>query len=217
MHKTIQVELVGGESTSILGIPGTVFVAGAAVIAAILAATVTIWKMRRDLAHDREMRDREDARNLLYASLDAVDETLISVRRFADSVEDIEATLKNGMPDETTNAKRQLFDEAQTELETNLRQLNAMIIRLAVRFSDKRFGRALDLLRDDGRAVQGKLEAGRTRRLTAEEWVELRGSLRQLAKGGAVFGALCNEWFTGEDSMLRAADRAGVTEYLNRT
>ena len=60
---------------------GDVVIAGAAVIGAIVAASVAVWRMRRELAHDRKMRRAEALRDLLDQSVTGLAEVADVVGR----------------------------------------------------------------------------------------------------------------------------------------
>jgi hypothetical protein len=213
VHKTIHVELVGGESTDVLGIPGPVFVAVAAVIAAVLAAAVTVWKMRRDLAHDREMRDREDARNVLYAALDAIEELVKDVNDLIQTVRTIGTAIEN--EDDLTSAQVK-FDSLRADLDKEVNRLNSLAIRTQVRFTSRRFGRAIKLLREDAIKTAETLDQGRARAFTEAEWNEALKTHRQVTRGAAVFMALTYEWFTDDKMKDGKDDENTIEQYLAR-
>ena len=216
MHKTIHVELVGGESTSVLGVPGTVFVAGAAVLAAVLAAAVTIWKMRRDLAHDRQMRDRDDARNTLYSALDAIDDAKERILRLKEATQGVGRALKHKGDPAILGTARQNFDKAQDELSISLRRLNTLFFRTLVRFRNEKFGTTLQVLKIDVEEVQLVLGVGRERSLGKAQWIRAKTAEDRFATGVRVFSALCHEWFTEDDGLFDDDSEKVVEGYLAR-
>lgn len=216
MHKTIHVELVGGESTSVLGIPGTVFVAGAAVIAAVLAALVTIWKMRRDLAHDREMRDRDDARNTLYSALDGVVEATGRVLQLKEATLAVARALDEEEPSEALATTQRTFDRARDELNVTVTRFNTLFIQTLVRFKDERFGTAIQVLQEDVETILTLFSAGRERSLTKPELKEVSRVEDEFATGVGLFSVLSSEWFTEDDEIFSMEEREILEKYLAR-
>jgi len=90
---------------------GSVLVALAAIVAATLAAYTANRRHREQLAHDREMRNRDHTRDTLDAAVEGVSTAIESVSNFAAAVE----TIGSQLPDLHRETDPNLNDEVPAD------------------------------------------------------------------------------------------------------
>jgi hypothetical protein len=96
-----KVELIGGESWWSHN-SGSLFIGLAAIIAAGLAAYISIRNHKQQLAHDREIRDRDATRNAIENAVEGIANLVLKVVIFSAQVDRIE---KSRRPVEKTDSE----------------------------------------------------------------------------------------------------------------
>lgn len=201
MHKTLPVEIVGGEPNGFLGIPGFVFVAIAAVLASFVAAGVAIWRMRTELEHDRQMRNRDDARDTVYSALDAVDAAMEATALVEGAVEVIQESMggDDSDPDEIKRLQEKASEEYRSAREHTIR-IGMLATRLRVRLDSPDLSDELGKVFRNFRSHNELLGTARTRKFTRKEWEQVISADKRGDELITAFARSCYLWFNDFDA-----------------
>lgn len=215
MIGVLEVKLVDEDSAlHLLGALGPLFIALAAVAAALIAWRSADTRLAKQLAHDREIRRREHIRDALDSALEIVGET---TRAYADFLTDVELTetrrlhlaidLDDDEADtETIASLREQMIEANLELRSEwgstflrLDELGAAITRLKLRFGvSHEIPVAAEDLRKRWETVRDAFHWAIDSNRTKEQIDEANQANENAAMAYAILMAACSEWLAEE-------------------
>ena len=210
MDKVTHVEIVGGES----GLGFVEFIASGliALLAAGIAAVTAYVVMRRQLAHDREERDKEDARDTVYGALDASQAAMKSVHEYRAAIAAYQPALAHQVQGVAATEARRTVADQDARAGDDLLKLRMASLRIGTRLYDKELSDTLEQMTDDLRRVREMLDQGQQRTLTDAEWKDIETVSDRGIDGIAAFFSLCVLWF--DRGPLEADDRERLDEYL---
>jgi hypothetical protein len=215
MVSALEVKLVEDDSVlNLIGSLGPLFIALAAIGAALIAWRSAGTRLAKQLAHDREIRRREHIRDALDSALEIVGET---IRAYADFLTDVELTetrrlhlaidLDDDEADEETTANlREQMIEANLELRgewgstfLRLDELGAAITRLKLRFgvghdipvAAEELRKRWEMVRD---AFHWAIDSNRTN----EQIDEANDANERAAEAYATLMTACSAWLAEE-------------------
>jgi hypothetical protein len=103
---------------------GDIMIAGAAVTAAGIAAWTANYRLRKQLAHDRELRVQDELRSVMDAAVEAV----------ADAAEEIGRLYPMGKGVQSGEIDQEAFERAVVSSESNVHNVRRQWQRLGLRF-----------------------------------------------------------------------------------
>jgi len=204
-----QVEIVGGESWWNHN-AGSLVVGLAAIVAASLAAYVSIRNHKQQLTHDREIRDRDAIRDAIDSAVQGISTCVLRGVTFSGSIATLEQArekLKGADRDNSeVLAKRQrevtaslsAVTEATTPLYTAINAMHADTIRLSVRLG-KEHPVAVEQAktRDALSEWTAALDKGRDQDRTDNEKKATKEAMGKVRKVRTRFEDACHTWLTG--------------------
>jgi hypothetical protein len=110
-----------------------VVLAVAAITAAVVAASVAIWSHRRQLAHDRDLRNREDVLNTIDSAVVSANEGRNTLDLFIAGIETIEE--RRDEEREPSSGLLAKTNELRDEGVSRIQAMRAAQVRLEIRFS----------------------------------------------------------------------------------
>jgi hypothetical protein len=193
----LEVKVVGGGSSSVLGIPEGILIAGAAILAAGIAAAVAVWRMRTELAHDRAMRNRDNSRATLDEAMETANQALQSVTICEGSIEVLQDAMKDAG---RTGEVPELRGECQVEFNKandSISQLALQGIRLRFRLEDEVLPDAYQQVVDDYRGHRNLLRPGIYSALSDEQREAITEADEKCTSSMAALMSACGKWLHG--------------------
>lgn len=192
---------------------GSLFIAVAAMVAAGLAAFVSIWNTKRQLAHDRELRHFDHIRDTIDGALSIVTEAVKTASLLSTQVKRTEPAREavsalegaKGTPVEILEDKTDEASESESELRSreralysNLVEMNTMTPRLEVRLGkdDPITARFQELYRTVQELYAHFEPAVRANRQQAERQGD-EATADAVIHSFRAFRTACYRWFNG--------------------